>query len=106
MTNKQGNFSCWKISRNGKNGGAQRFGPAVKQPAQIQKAPINITVSKYFLESDHLYLIQYWVTLQKVPSFSRFVLKRSNKFNKWGGSFKSGGWKFSTAVIGGCLFKT
>ena len=38
-------------------------------PAQIQKGLINITASKYFLESCHKYLIHYLGNLNEMTNF-------------------------------------
>ena len=56
--------------------GGQKFGLTVQQPAQIQKPPINITGSKYFSESRHMYLIQYLGNSTKVSTIPRFLLEK------------------------------
>ena len=56
--------------------GGRKFGLSVEQPAQIQKAPINITASKYLLESCYMHLIDYLGTSTKVPTFCRFLLEK------------------------------
>ena len=55
--------------------GGWKFRLAVQQSAQIQKASINITASKYFSKSCHLYLIYYLCNSTKVLSFCRFLLE-------------------------------
>ena len=47
-------------------------GGKFEQPARIQRAPISITVSKYFSESCHIYLIQYLGNSTKASTFGGF----------------------------------
>ena len=64
----------------------------MQQPAEIQKAPINITTSKYFSQSCHIYSISFviWVTQQKISTFCRFLLEKL-KIEYAGAPNKSGG---------------
>ena len=72
------NQGGWKIpqdeiSKGGRNKrGGWKFGLTMQQSAQMRKAPINITASKYFSEPCHRYLIHDSGNSTKVLTFADF----------------------------------
>ena len=71
--NKQGVGKFLKMKYAGEG---WKFGITVQQPAQIKNTPVNIAVSKYFLESCHIHLIHYLGNSTKDQFFCRFLLEK------------------------------
>ena len=84
------------------NQGGQKSGLIVQRPAQIQKALINITASKYFLESCHKYLIHYLGNSAEVPALCRLLLEKL-KINNRGAVRRAEGWRIFQEKIRGTL---
>ena len=93
--------NCSRVNKRGRSeyvGRGWKCGLAMKKPAQIHKAPINITGKipksiEYFSESCHIYPIHYLGNPTNVPTFCRFLLKQL-KGEKAGGLIRAGVGKF------------
>ena len=83
--------------------GSWKFGLAVQQPAQIQKAHIEIIASKYVLECCHVYLIHSSLgqLYHSSQLFCRLSPRKIEIIISRGAVVRAGGWKiFEKNLLG------
>ena len=100
------NREGWKVPQDEISGGRLEVWDSCATTTRNRKAPINITATKRFLESCHVYLIHYLANSTKVPTFLQVSPRRIENLISEGPLIRAMGLeKFSKTISGGTLIR-